>query len=83
MNIVILALAGGHDSHDENLQAQRETWFKRLHPNVRVIWCLGSNSEVYELDGDFLRVPCEERFENLLFKTLLAINWVVKNLEFD
>jgi hypothetical protein len=35
------------------------------------------------IDGNNLYLPVQERYENLLEKTIIAVNWALENIEFD
>ena len=84
MKILYLALAGGSPDHDSHQESQEETWARNQEPDVRVIWMHGDENLIEpRIDGNNLYLPVQERYENLLEKTILGVNWALENLEFD
>jgi hypothetical protein len=84
VKIVYLALAGGSLDHDVHKIAQQQTWASNFEKNYVVIWMHGQPSiDKPTLIGRDLHLPVEEKYENLLQKTLLSINWIVENMDFD
>jgi hypothetical protein len=77
----LAANAFGHEIHKTS---QAETWANNINPDSRVIWVYGDPSLAEgKLVGNDLFLPVEEKYENILEKTILGINWVLDNLEFD
>jgi hypothetical protein len=83
MKVIYLALAGGDQIHEKNKKAQEETW---AGPDslFDIFWVYGNeNQGESELNGRNLTVPVAEEYSNLLLKTQLAMDWLVKNTEYD
>jgi hypothetical protein len=79
--IIYLILASSNREHERDLQAQIQTWANQDQENI--FWLRGSESSSFKLEGRVLFVPCEEKYENILKKTLLGITWINKNIEYD
>jgi hypothetical protein len=84
--LVILALAGGAESHERNELAQRETWAARLPQGVEVFWihCVEdlAASEI-KVSERLINVAIAERYENLLAKTVEALGIVLAEFNPD
>lgn len=80
---IFLILASNDPIHEMDLASQKRTWVRDIQENVSVIWIRGSRFESAVFANSTLYLPCPETFENILLKTVLAINWVLDNLEFD
>lgn len=84
MRVLYLALAGGSIDHDQHKISQINTWADNSQSAHRVIWMHGNPSlKEPQLLGNDLFLPIEEKYENLLEKTILAVRWALENLEFD
>jgi hypothetical protein len=84
MKVLYLALAGGSIDHDHHKNSQIDTWALNNNSHARVIWMHGDpNLVIPKLEGNNLFLPIEEKYENLLEKTLLAVRWVIENIDFD
>lgn len=84
MRVIYLALAGGSVNHDDHKISQISTWAQNLDSNARIIWMHGDPAlEAPKIIGNDLYIPIDEKYENLLAKTLVAIRWVIENLDFD
>lgn len=83
MKIIFLIIAGGGQSHESHEIAQRETWASIIYEEVEILWLRGGSPFGTFLSQDTLFVPCEEKYENLLEKTIHGINWLIENRTFD
>ena len=82
--MIYLALAAKAHGHEDHKFAQIDTWAGNLEQDSRVIWIYGDpNLKQGKLVGDDLFLPVEEKYENILIKSILGVNWVLTNLEFD
>jgi len=82
-NIIFLILASQDSVNEADREAQQQTWCSNLPKNISALWIRGHNSSEYKLSGVDLFVPCIESYENILTKTILAVNWCVNNLLFE
>lgn len=83
MRVIFLVIASEDPVHQNDLEIQRRTWASSMPSDSRVIWLRGSEGNTATMDGDTLFVPCKERYENILEKTILGIRYVIDNLDFD
>jgi len=83
MKIVFLALAGGGIGHEKNLTTQRE-FMKPMMQEVEIFWCRFSSeiTEIQVVENEIL-IPGVENYAGLLEKTIKAVQWLEKNIEFD
>lgn len=83
MKIVYLNLAADQEPFTSHLKAQKETWAAGLESQV--IWIFGSesNNTSYDAKLQRLELPVQEKFENILAKSVEAIKWALVNLDFD
>ena len=84
MKILYFALAANAFGHELHKASQVKTWANNVNPDSRVIWVYGDPSLAEgKLVGNDLFLPVVEKYENILEKTILGINWALDNLEFD
>jgi len=83
MKILILIIASEDSIHQADLITQRETWVDTRNKNIQVIYLRGWNRNSYFLNQDTLYVPCQEKYNLILAKTILGIKYALKNLHFD
>jgi len=83
MRVIFLVIASEDSVHERDLHIQRETWASDLPNNVQVVWLRGSNGSKYIFAEDTLYVPCAELYENILQKTILGVEYIVNNFDFD
>lgn len=72
LRIIILVLAAEKESYLEDLRVHESTLGTMKFPNVDLFWVLGG-AENLELRGNRLYLPIEEKFSNILMKTVSAI----------
>jgi len=83
MKILILIIASNDSIHEADLSAQQKTWIKDKHHDVQVLYLRGWHHKSYLLEQDTLFVPCEENYNLILTKTILGLQYVLKNFSFD
>lgn len=83
MKLLFLLIAGGGPIHDQDEIAQRETWAKQDSQFAQIIWLRSHSSSAYVFQDRTLFVPCDLSFEGILEKTIIGLNWVLENVEFD
>lgn len=83
MRLIFLVIASEDPIHQADLQVQKQTWVSSLPESCQVIWLRGSENNDYLVDGNTLYVPCPENYANILEKTILGIQFVANNLNFD
>jgi hypothetical protein len=83
VKIIYLAIASLDPIHEIDRCAQSETWVKRISKEDSVYWLRGNPLEKAGINGDYLLVDVEEKYENILAKTLAGVAWLLENSEFD
>jgi hypothetical protein len=84
MRVVILALAGGSNGHDDNQKAQEEYLARNLPDNFDLFWCKFEPNIAVPIQNDkFILIPGKENYSGLLEKTKVAIEWLLANKDFD
>ena len=83
MKVVFLILASDNFEHESDRVAQIETWAKGDTEDFSVIWLRGWDEDHYLLQGRDLFVPCKEGYDQILEKTILGIDFVSKEFNFD
>lgn len=81
MKLLFLIIASNNREHLQDEQTQRITWAQ--DQSIRVIWLRGGKSTNFEEEERTLYVEIEDVYPNILAKTLLGVEWCLKNLEFD
>lgn len=83
MKIVYLNLAADQEPFTSHLKAQKETWAADIASQA--IWIYGSdlNKANYDPIHQRLELPVQEKFGNILAKSVEAIKWALDNLDFD
>jgi hypothetical protein len=82
LKILILALASTKEPYLADLLVQEETLGSISNTNVQIYWILGGTHEI-KLDKQRLYLPVEEKFPNILEKTIMAIRQLNKDLNPD
>ena len=83
MKILILIIASNDFIHEADLSVQQKTWIRDKHKNVQVLYLRGWNHKSYLLEQDTLFVPCKEDYNLILTKTILGLQYILKNISFD
>jgi hypothetical protein len=81
--IIILIIASNDLEHERDLITQKRTWVSRCPESISVIFLRGWENNYFFLDMDTLYVPCREEYSLILTKTLLGINYLLENYDFD
>lgn len=83
MEIVYLNLAADSEPFISHMKSQQRTWADDVQSTA--IWIFGSSLNVANYDEDTrrLELPVEEKFENILEKSVLGIEWALRNMDFD
>ena len=83
MKIVYLNLSAEFEPFMSHMKAQQETWAYGI-PS-KTLWIFGSTRSEPFLDqlNQRLYLPVEEKFENILEKSVEGIKWVLLNTDFD
>ena len=81
--IIILIIASNDLEHERDLLTQKSTWVSRCPQNISVIFLRGWENNYFFLDKDTLYVPCREVYSLILTKTLLGMNYLIENFDFD
>lgn len=83
MRIVYLNLSADSEPFLSHMKAQQETWAFNIQSMP--IWIFGSKSQTSKYHSELhrLELPIEEKFENILAKSIEGIKWALQNLEFD
>lgn len=81
--VLFLILGSTSDENESDLYTQKSTWLKLLPSNYKYLILRGSDNQGELLQDETLFLPVQEKYENILEKTLLGIKWSVENLEFD
>lgn len=81
MRVLYLILASNNREHILDELTQRQTWAKNCEDTV--IWLRGGAENVYDECKKTLTVSVLEEYENILQKTIIGIDWCLKNIEFD
>ena len=83
MKIIILIVASNNQEHEADLLCQKNTWVSNCNEKVSVIYLRGWNNDYFYRDEDTLFVPCKEEYSLILNKTILGVDYILKNLDFD
>jgi len=81
--IIILIIASRDLEHERDLLTQKSTWVSDCPKNISVIFLRGWENKYFFLDEDTLYVPCREEYSLILTKTLLGMNYLLENVDFD
>jgi hypothetical protein len=81
MKTLFLVIASNNSEHLLDEATQRETW--TYNQSEGVIWLRGAESTYFDAGSSTLFVSINEKYENILEKTLLGMKWCLYNLEFD
>ena len=80
MRCIYLIIASSNLINLQDELAQRKTW---AIDNKEVIWLRGGNENYFDSVSQTLFVDVEERYENILEKTIKGVKWCLENIEFD
>jgi hypothetical protein len=85
MKILILVIASNQPENEADLESQKNTWVSVCNKNVSVMFLRGWEQEQYYFakESNVLFVPIREEYSNILSKTIIGINYVLDNFEFD
>ena len=83
MKVIILVIASDDLVHESDMQAQIDTWISTCPDEIKVIFLRGWQNNFYQLKNNVLFVPCPEGYLMILKKTILGIQYILENLEFD
>jgi hypothetical protein len=83
MKVIILVIASNDFVHENDMQTQINTWISNCPNNIRVIFLRGWDNDFYQFKNNILFVPCREEYLFILRKTILGIQFVLENLDFD
>jgi hypothetical protein len=83
MQILILVIASNQPEHQADLESQKKTWVSECNENVSVIYLRGWDQSECYFEKDVLFVPIREEYSNILHKTIIGINYILDNFEFD
>jgi hypothetical protein len=84
--IIFLILASDNKINIMDERLQKVTWAEDTPKNIECIWVKGDESTkatLYSSENRRLSVPIREVQENILEKTIAAIEWALENREFD
>jgi hypothetical protein len=83
MKILILIVASNQSENESDLKSQKETWIKSCDASVSILYLRGWDKNIYQLNQDVLFVPVKEEYSNILEKTILGMQFALKNFDFD
>jgi hypothetical protein len=83
LKALFVILASKNPENEQDLLAQLNTWVKSLPENYDYLILRGWSENQYLLNNNTLFVPIEESYENMLAKTILGINWICNNIDFE
>lgn len=83
IKVLFLILASKNAENQQDLNAQLKTWVQAMPTDYNYLVLRGWEKNKYSLEGNTLYIPVEERYENILAKTILGLKWVCQNLKFD
>jgi len=83
MKILILIVASNEPENESDLKSQKETWIKSCNPSVSILYLRGWDKDSYQIIHDVLFVPIKEQYSLILDKTILGLQFVLKNFDFD
>lgn len=81
--VLYVILASDDSTNELDLSMQRRTWLRTISGSSRVVILRGHEKPDFDFDGETLRVPITESYQNILKKTILGLNWIVENIDFD
>lgn len=73
MKIIILSLGLDKGTYRQDLELQEQLLSKAFHPEVEVYWAVGG-AESLDIKNNRINLPIEDIPQNILEKTVLAIN---------
>ena len=81
--IIIMVMCSSNPTYTELENTIKETWFNLKTDEVEILFYKDSNLPQASLVGNDLLLPCRDGLEYCGIKTILALNWVVQNYNFD
>jgi hypothetical protein len=81
--VLYVILASDDSTNELDLSMQRKTWIRKISGDSRVVILRGHEKSGFDFDGETLRVPIPESYQNILEKTILGFNWILENIDFD
>lgn len=84
MKIIVLVMSSTNLTYKLLEESIKNTWFKYASSEVKIIFYKNrTSSDEIEFNGCDLILPVEDGYENLGLRTVMAIDWIKKNYEFD
>jgi hypothetical protein len=83
LRVLFVILASDDPTNERDLGMQRKTWLQTVSGDSSVVILRGHEKTGFDFDGETLRVPVPESYENILKKTILGFNWILENIDFD
>jgi hypothetical protein len=81
--VLYVILASDDPTNELDLSMQRKTWLQTISGDSRVVILRGHEKSSFIFDGETLRVPVPESYQNILEKTILGFSWILENIDFD
>jgi hypothetical protein len=73
VKIIILSLGLDKGTYRQDLELQEQLLSKAFHPEIEVYWAVGGARSSY-INNNRINLPIEDTLQNILAKTVLAIN---------
>ena len=83
VRVLYLIIGSSDAEHEADLNAQRQTWLSCLNSEDAYLVLRGTKLTQAKREGHELSLPAEERYENILQKTVLGIEWVNQHIEYQ
>jgi hypothetical protein len=81
--IVYLAIASDDPIHKKDEQSQKETFVRDLNSDSTIYWLHGSTYEYTFINDCHMYVNVEEKYTNILQKTITGIQYLTDFVDFD
>ncbi len=83
VRVLYLIIGSSDTEHEADLNAQKQTWLSGLNFGDAYIVLRGSELSKARYENNELFLPLEERYQNILQKTILGVEWVNQNIEYE
>ena len=83
LKALFVILASNNPENEQDLLTQLDTWVRSLPENYDYLILRGWSGNQYLLNNHTLFVPIAESYENILAKTILGLDWICKNIDFE
>jgi hypothetical protein len=83
VRVLYLIIGSSDTEHEADLNAQKQTWLSCLNSRDAYLVLRGSKLSQAKREGNDLFLPVEERYENILQKTILGIGWTNQHIEYE